>query len=69
MKKKDLEIIEIPIIPEVPVVPDFPNIINPNDKWLFGASEICMIEEFFKSNPNGVAMISCPCSRCRVTLC
>jgi hypothetical protein len=26
--------------------------------------EPCLIEEFFKNNPDGVCMIACPCSRC-----
>ena len=28
--------------------------------------EVCMVEEFFKNNPNGTCMIACPCRKCRV---
>jgi hypothetical protein len=29
-------------------------------------NEPCMIEEFFKTNPNGLCMIACPCPRHRI---
>ena len=57
----------IPFIPGFPVYPP----TNPSyPKWVDYGNIIprenipCMIDEFFKENPNGVCGMSCPCPKC-----
>ena len=46
-----------------------PNHPKPDDNkqsswYMDNQNQRCMVEEFFKKNPNGVCMISCPCKKC-----
>jgi hypothetical protein len=49
----------------------FPEIIYPPEEYIFGRevkeSNPCIAERFFKNNPDArMALISCPCPKCRI---
>lgn len=62
-----------PYVPDPERVREFQKLIEdalpklpmpqPHHLW---QNQPCMVEEFFKTNPNGICAISCPCPRCSI---
>jgi hypothetical protein len=59
---RDLEVIPV-VWPPVIILPE-PIIIKGPIIIKQEPTEYCMLEEFFKTNPNGICGIACPCSKC-----
>lgn len=48
------------------LVPDMQTLQQYDQQGASVSTQLCLVEEFFKSNPQGTCCIACPCPKCTV---